>query len=160
MFTDRLLGEFLAKLRDEGLYDRATVVVTGDHGPRGLGELFSDFPEEMSTVVPGVPLFIRGPDVAPQVSHVDYQHVDFLPTMLDILRMPPEDGLTGVSVFAPERPVRDKVFNFVDCLGEGGRCDEESILERVPYLYSEDEGQWLIADGFSCADRAHARCSG
>jgi arylsulfatase A-like enzyme len=45
---------------------------------------------------------------------VDYQHVDFGPTLTDILGLPPPNDAKGVSALGEERPQRDKVFYVYD----------------------------------------------
>jgi hypothetical protein len=92
-YTDRLLGEMLERLKETGLYDRALVVVTADHGVsftkgaqgRGMGAV-RPAPEE----VLWVPTFVKAPDQnAGAVDDRNWQHVDLLPTVA---------GLAGVDV--------------------------------------------------------------
>lgn len=145
MYVDSLLGEMVAKLKSEGLYDRSVVIVTGDHGPRfiGLGRQYTAlvngqaFPEEMPEIIPRVTLIIHGPGIQPQVSGVDYQHVDLVPTVLDILELPQPSGLDGHSAFAPQRPSRDKVFS-VPAEGFIGKAGDDEII----YLYDEASARW------------------
>lgn len=142
MFVDTLLGEFISRLKSEGLYDRSLVIVTGDHGPRslGLGKAYSgfdtsrEFPEKLSGIIPKVSLIIYGPQIAAQVSGVDYQHIDLMPTVLDVLDLPARPWLPGVSAFAPERPVREKVFYGIPNKGQRG--------EKVLYHRDVESSQW------------------
>ena len=107
MFSDRLLGRFLDKLEAEGLYDDAVIMITSDHGLR----TFSPSPDKPPIQAEvQVPLIIRAPGVRPAVLDLDYQHVDFGPTLADLLDLTAPGGAEGVSVFASERPQRDKVF--------------------------------------------------
>ena len=146
MFVDTLLGEFIAKLKGAGLYDRSLIIVTGDHGPRslGLGHKFSgfdksaDFPDELNPIIPRVPLIIHGPQIASQVSAVEYQHIDLLPTLLDILGLPRRKNLPGVSAFASQRPDRDIVFY--------GIPNESQPGEQVTYTYNAETNRWHKAD--------------
>jgi hypothetical protein len=142
MFVDTLLGEFINKLKTEGLYDHSLIIVTGDHGPRSLalGEAYNgfdkeaDFPIDLSGLIPRVPLIIHGPNIEPQVSSVDFQHIDFMPTVLDLLQQPPRPGSPGTSAFAPDRPVREKVFFGIPSKGKPG--------ESVPSVYDESKDTW------------------
>ena len=88
-FVDVLLGQFVALLKTEGLYAESVFVVTTDHG------LLSGCPCT-------IPLFIRAPGLSSGVSDVSYSQVDFLPTLVDLLGLPPipDDRLVGKSVFA------------------------------------------------------------
>ena len=130
MFVDKLFGRFVDKLKAEDMYDSAIITVISDHGNRQLGLLRSNFPEDISNLITRVPLMIHGPGIAPQVSSVDYQHIDFVPTLLDILDMSIAKDLPGVSAFAPERPDRDKVF----------------YRSEAAYVYDTSTGRWLLSE--------------
>lgn len=85
-FVDRLLGDLLARLDETGLYDRALVVVTADHGVSfGLGSARGTTRDNLQDLA-FVPLFMKRPGQRDGTA-VDYhvQTVDILPTMADIL---------------------------------------------------------------------------
>ena len=130
MFLDKLFGRFVDKLKAENMYDSAIIAMTSDHGNRQLGQLRSNLPEELNDLIPRVPFIIHGPGIAPQVSSVDYQHIDFVPTLLDILDIPIAKELPGVSAFAPERSARDKVF----------------YRPGATYVYDTFTGRWLLSE--------------
>jgi arylsulfatase A-like enzyme len=73
-----------------------------------------------------VPLVIRAPGLSSRASDVDYQHLDFGPTLTDVLGLPPPNDAEGVSAFSEERPQRDKVFR--------------EAFEV--YIYSEEDDSW------------------
>ena len=52
MFLDSLVGDFVSKLMDEGLYDDSLIVITGDHGPRRLGLRYSNVAWEQASEYP------------------------------------------------------------------------------------------------------------
>jgi len=89
-FTDLLLGRFVDTLKTEGLYDKSIIVVTADHGLAWGRSL--------------VPLIIHVPGRRPMISDQEVNHVDFVPTLLDILDIPlgADERLEGKSVFAGE----------------------------------------------------------
>jgi arylsulfatase A-like enzyme/tetratricopeptide (TPR) repeat protein len=101
-FSDRIVGTFFDWLKGRGLYDRATIIVVsdhgeglGDHGEQGHGLLLHD-----STL--RVPLLVRLPR---EVNHgrrvsVPVQHIDLVPTILDLLDVPRPSGLRGRSLRA------------------------------------------------------------
>ena len=73
-FVDRLLGQLLDRLRQTGLYDRAVIVVTADHGMsfvtrrtpappfiRGKLGFRRDLTEKNAGELAAVPLFIKAP---------------------------------------------------------------------------------------------------
>jgi hypothetical protein len=107
-YTDSLLGDFIGRLRDEGLYDDATIIITGDHGLRRIHPNIEEAIDVENEAV-HVPLLVKGPGVETGVSDVDYQHVDFVPTVFDVLNLPAQTE-EGVSAFSEERPHRRKVL--------------------------------------------------
>jgi hypothetical protein len=111
-FCDTVLGRIVERLRQDGLYDRTTLVVTSDHGLRTWGALAPlNWPVELPGRITRVPLMIRGPRVKPGAYDVDYQHVDFTPTVLDALGIPFRAGaFEGVSGFAASRPERPRTL--------------------------------------------------
>ena len=92
-FVDMLLGRFVDTLKAVGLYDESILVVTSDHGL-------------MSGCPCSIPLIIHAPGLSPKMSDASYSHLDFVPTLLDLLGIPvnPDDRLAGESVFAPGSP--------------------------------------------------------
>jgi hypothetical protein len=112
--VDLMLGRFVARLRELGLYERALLIVTADHGislrpgvlERGLSAAHPH-PEDLLRV----PLFVRAPglprgrvDARPAAS------VDIAPTVADFLgsELPwPHDGVSLLGAEAPgQRPRR------------------------------------------------------
>ncbi|MDP2953781.1 MAG: sulfatase-like hydrolase/transferase, partial [Chloroflexota bacterium] len=149
--VDNLLGKFTDKLKAEGLYERSVIVVTGDHGPRPVGALLSRPPQELHAFSPSVTMIIHAPRVRPRVSEVDYQHIDFRPTLWEALGWrPTEKGLSGVSAFAPDRPRRDKWFWNDWTAGSGGSGVLE-IGERLTpfsggwFKYDRTTGWWRLS---------------
>ena len=87
-FTDRLLGRLIARLRETGLWDRALVVVTADHGVSfrvGQADGRAVTPENVEDIAP-VPLFVKAPGQRTgRVSTRPVQTIDILPTIADEL---------------------------------------------------------------------------
>ncbi len=89
-FADRLLGRLVERLRQSGLYDRALVVVTADHGssfkPGGARRIVT---EQNAADVGLVPLFIKPPrQTRGRTVDESLQSIDVLPTMAEALEMP------------------------------------------------------------------------
>jgi arylsulfatase A-like enzyme len=98
--TDDLVGRLDAALARLGLADDTALVVTSDHG-EGLGdhgETLHGYFVYQSTL--RVPLFVRGPGVAPGIRLSNtVQLVDLFPTALDLLDIPrPAAKLAGQSL--------------------------------------------------------------
>ena len=105
-YADRLLGRLAARLRANGLWDRALVVVTADHGislrpggsRREVGR--ADF-----AGIAGVPLFIKRP--RQRVGGIDdarARSIDIMPTIASILDARDWPRFDGVSLTAADRP--------------------------------------------------------
>ncbi len=126
MYVDVLVGELVIKLKREGIYDEAVIILTSDHGPRpvvpGPQTPLPDF-------IAHVPLVIRAPGFGNYVSDVDYQHIDFGPTLTDILGLPTPKDTEGVSAFSKEQPQRDKIFQVFDS----------------KFVYSEEDDSWHLS---------------
>ena len=132
MFADSLLGTVIAKLKSEGLYDEAIIIITADHGTSSIAETSASSDEEIADYIAWVPLIIRSPTLSPGVSDVDYQHVDFRPTLLELLGEEPEQDLEGVSAFSDQRPERDKVFYYVG----------HDLKDISKFVYDSYSQQW------------------
>jgi hypothetical protein len=86
-FTDRLLGKFLRRLHRTGLWDKALVVVTADHGVSFRGGDLRRHPTRTNLAeLAFTPLFMRlpGQDKG-RVVDTHVQTVDILPTMASAL---------------------------------------------------------------------------
>ncbi|HSC26173.1 MAG TPA: sulfatase-like hydrolase/transferase [Vicinamibacterales bacterium] len=99
-FMDAQLGRVIAELESRGLFDRTIVVVVGDHG-ESLGEhgegAHGFFLYEG---VIRVPLIVRTPFPATRGRRVQelVRTVDVMPTVLDLLGMPPVHTAVGRSL--------------------------------------------------------------
>jgi Sulfatase len=87
-YTDKLLGTFVARLRKVGLWDKALVIVTPDHGISFRGGDLRRRPTRKNLAELGfTPLFVKYPGQS-ESRLVDSRHVttlDILPTIADVL---------------------------------------------------------------------------
>jgi hypothetical protein len=127
MFADGLLGRLIDKLEAEGLYDDSIIAITSDHGLRTYRPTEEKDPIQREVQVP---LLVRAPGVAPRVWDIDYQHIDFGPTLADLLGLEPPAGSDGVSVFVEERPEREKYFK----------------VNRLVFVQDPDDGAWHLSE--------------
>ncbi len=102
-FTDRLVGRVLDKLRAAGIYDRALIVVTADHG-ESLGRPGQSRQFEQRTIgdIALIPLFVKLP--SQRARRIDRRHVrnlDLLPTIARVARLRPSWRLDGRSFLGP-----------------------------------------------------------
>jgi arylsulfatase A-like enzyme/Tfp pilus assembly protein PilF len=96
-FSDEIVGRLLSTLRSLDWYDRATIVITADHG-EGLG----DHGEEehglfLYNEAIHVPLIIKLPSqTGAGTRHAEpVQHIDLLPTLTSLAGLPTPAGLRG-----------------------------------------------------------------
>ena len=90
--ADAAVGRLVADLKVHGLYDDATIVFVGDHGGQGSAAL--------TDAALHVPLIVKQPDSEGSGRRVAaaVQHIDLLPTILDLVRAPIPSGLRGRSL--------------------------------------------------------------
>jgi choline-sulfatase len=98
-YTDEIVGRLFDRLRTLDLYDRSTIILLADHG-EGLG----DHGEQehglfLYNATTQVPLIVKlpGQDRARRVAS-PVQHIDIVPTILDLAGAPPRPGLLGRSL--------------------------------------------------------------
>jgi hypothetical protein len=97
----------MRRLREQGMYDKTFFVVTADHGmsfkPGEFGRRVAD--KGNVDQVLWVPLFIKAPGQDEgQVSERNWEHVDLVPTVADMLGIKVPWEMDGVSKAGPEVP--------------------------------------------------------
>lgn len=108
-FVDALFGSFVRVLQQRNAYAAATIVVTGDHGPRLQVPPKTTKLVGVAAETPGVPLIVKSPRFGQSGRTSEYQHIDFAPTVLDAVGMPAE-GFDGRSALEPGVLPREKTF--------------------------------------------------
>ena len=102
-YVDHKLGQWIDLWKDEGIYDDALLVITSDHG-EGLFQRGGRYGGHGAYFEEGlvVPLLLRFPDgrFAGERAHDPVSHVDLVPTILDVLDLPPDRRLPGYSWLA------------------------------------------------------------
>jgi len=112
--ADSAVARLSAALKQRRLYNDATIVVAGDHGETGSGISLDD-------TALRVPLMVKQPkgDGAGRRVLSAVQHVDLVPTILDLVRAPIPGDLRGRSLRAvlddesatiPPRPIYAESF--------------------------------------------------
>ena len=128
-FTDKHVGEVLARLEHEGILDQTLIIFMTDHGishARGKQFLYDEGTH--------IPLVVRGPGIpAGKVRDDLVEHIDLAAISLAAAGLSIPATMHAKNVFAKEYRQRDAVFAARD------RCDE--TVERIrsvrtdPYLY-------------------------
>ncbi len=118
-FTDKHVGDVLARLEKEGILDNTLVVFMTDHGishARGKQFLYNEGTH--------VPVVVRGPGVAKGAVRDDLiEHIDLATLSLAAAGIPLPPTMYGRNVLAKDYTPRDTVFAARD------RCDE--TVERI-----------------------------
>ena len=124
-FTDKHVGEVLARLEKEGILDQTLVIFTTDHGishARGKQFLYDEGTH--------VPFVVRGPGIPRGKVRDDLiELIDLTPISLAAAGIPLPAGLQAKNVFAPDYAPREYVFAARD------RCDE--TVERLRSVRSD-----------------------
>lgn len=113
-YADEIVGKLVSYLKSHQLYDRSTIILLSDHG-EGLGDHGEDghglliFDESLR--VPMVMKLPAGESAGRHIAAVA-QHIDVVPTILDLAKAPRIAGLRGRSLMpvvggdtTPEPPV-------------------------------------------------------
>jgi len=102
--ADLVVGRLVDELKQTKRYNDSTIVLTADHGEPSDGVTLDDTSLR-------VPLIVKQPGEAGAGRRVPQpvQHVDLLPTLLDLVRAPMPSGLRGRSL----RTILDKTSGFV-----------------------------------------------
>jgi hypothetical protein len=110
-FTDLLLRRLWDKLKHEGMWDEALIVVTADHGVafphrRERRRLRRDTAAEIAPI----PLLIKAPGQKKgKVDDAWVETIDILPTIFDVLGLDPRVKMDGKSAYSEEVQNRDEL---------------------------------------------------
>jgi len=112
-FVDTLLGELIAHLQEQGMFQDSLLVIVGDHGASFLpGHPRRAVTPATQVEISSVPMFIKlpGQDTGSQLRQ-QARLVDVLPTIADVLGADPDWGMDGQSLLDPRRrPVADALI--------------------------------------------------
>src|SRR5262245_47332760 len=147
--ADLVVGRLVDELKRTKRYNDSTIVLTADHGDPSSGITLDDTSLR-------VPLIVKQPGEAGARRRVPQpvQHVDLLPTLLDLVRAPMPSGLRGRSL----RTILDKTSGFVpdqpiyaELLAPQLRFDGQPLfaLSNASYRFVRgigDEVQSLVPD--------------
>lgn len=127
-FADELLGELIARLEAEDLYDDALVVFTADHGASFTPGTHRRLPAEDSVAgLMPVPMVVKPPAADPVADHTDdriAETIDLVPTIADFLGAPLPWEADGVSLVGPEPETHERG---IYARGETVSTDEDPV---------------------------------
>ncbi len=110
-YNDALFGEFVALLKEKGLYDDAIIILTSDHGQEFFEFGKFGHNSSFSRAQTQSPLIIKFPGKEPRTIDSLSSHVDIVPTLLSYIGVTnsPDEYSNGVDLLSSE-PVHDYIF--------------------------------------------------
>ncbi|MEN8229656.1 MAG: sulfatase-like hydrolase/transferase [Bacteroidota bacterium] len=140
--ADKLLGQFVAFLKQSGLWDETVLIVTSDHGQFKMGwhPLF----EEESWMTP---LLFAGPGVARGRRLSYFEHTDLAPTIAALLgrTAPNRDGGAGISITAIKEDVdisNYQPIQYIKTINQ--QIKEYNFLKAKMIIAAEDDAYFSI----------------
>lgn len=105
--TDKVLKNFLLKLREAGLNDNTLVIFTADHGESFLEHGVMGHAHSLFQEVISVPLILSGPGIPRGIKNpAPVSHVDLVPTTLAWLGYPTPPSAQGINILDERKLVR------------------------------------------------------
>jgi len=124
-YADWAIGQFMEKVKKESYYDNTIFIITGDH--------VSGFQVDPQNLISRfrVPLIIIGPGIKPGIETKPGNHMDILPTLIDLAKWETTHSNIGSSLLKhkPERfsfSVNGALINYID------ETDKFSLNPRLP----------------------------
>lgn len=124
-YWDEHFGKLVAELKQRGLYDALTIVVTADHGEEfmehgGFWHGTSLYDEQLH-----VPLFVKLPRGDRAGTHIAHwvESVDVMPTLLSLSKLAIPEGVQGIDLF------RGKQQTFAEESHEGNVLKSTRVSE-------------------------------
>ncbi|OGQ81082.1 MAG: hypothetical protein A2289_14525 [Deltaproteobacteria bacterium RIFOXYA12_FULL_58_15] len=148
-YTDKAIGDFFADLKELGIYDKSTIIVTSDHG-EAFGEhgVFLHAHHLYDEII-RAPLIIKAPKMSVRgvYNHYLFQTVDLMPTIVRAYGAKVPDDLPGADIFRhmrypqhvdPYRMVISEFYNFGI-----SRRTVRTYHHKVIYADPADEAQFM-----------------
>ena len=139
-YVDKLVGDLVAHLKEQELYDQSLLVLTADHGTAfRSGDSRRLVTSTNYPAIVSIPLIIKEPfQRVGQSSDRNVETIDILPTILDVLGAEVSWPLDGVSALET-RPARAAKTTFSDrgqrFTFEPGLPHREEFLQRQVELF-------------------------
>lgn len=156
-YSDELIGELLAWMREKGLMEKTLTVVTSDHG-ESLGEHEYFFDHGRFGFQDGlrVPLVFHMPGaIEPGVFHVPVELLQLAPTLLEVAGAELEDGvwMQGRSLWkllTRQEPEAELGYAFAEAGYAAKPLWQRTVTDgRWKLIYAQDWGEqrWIAGKG-------------
>lgn len=146
-FTDRLLGQVIDRLKEDGIWDDAIVAVTADHGVSFEPGRPRRVPNKSNLAeIASVPLIVKGPGVpAGKVDDRFARTIDLVPTIAQILDVSPPESVEGTSLLSPppDRPevrIEDRYQRVIAKTDKNFLRQRDALLAEKVKLFGSDMG--------------------
>ena len=133
---DRFFGKFLARLKEERLYDKLTLVLTADHGDEFYEHGRLGHAQNLYDTALRVPLLIKHPGIAPRTVGARVTNASVFPTIMELFDSPQLEETTVFSL----RPYMT-----------GELPPDKSVYELLASL--NDNEKIILPEGFSIIHR-------
>jgi hypothetical protein len=144
-FADLKIRQLIAHLKKIGIYDKALIVVTADHGVAFQQGLFDRRKAKAATLaeISPVPLFIKLPgQKRGRVNPAIVETTDIVPTISDVLDIDVPEETDGKSAFSAAVAKRDEVKmlprDFSDWMrvdGDEFEAEKQALIDRKVALF-------------------------
>jgi hypothetical protein len=112
-YADTIVGQVVGRLRQEGVYEQALVIVVADHGITIVPGVADQrlITEDTVGTIAAVPMFVKYPTgqrgvVPGAIDDVRAETIDLLPTIADVIEMTVPWEVGGMSLLDPGRSTR------------------------------------------------------
>ena len=101
---DDYMGQLMEKMKQWGILDNTLIIITSDHGEElfehgFIGHASTSLNAKLYDEIIHIPLIIWWPKkIKHRVVDEQVQQIDIMPTILDMLGLPPSEGLQGYSL--------------------------------------------------------------
>ena len=147
IFTaDQALGALVAGLAERGRLDRATVIVTADHGEEFWEHGRFEHGHALWSELTRVPLVVRGPGLTPAAVDTVVEHVDLVRGVLARSGAPIAASVQGDDLFAiATQPTHARVSMQENCLYGPPCMSMVDATHRLVFRPTEGAGEvWAV----------------
>jgi arylsulfatase A-like enzyme len=157
-FADAHVGRFIKELKAQGLYDRATIVITSDHGEEFWEHNGFEHGHTLYAELVMVPLIVKTPsdtDLGGRVVSSQVRLLDVMPTAFEILGLKPPATFEGVSLMPY---IRGERKDDLLALSESTLYGPELLALRGPrytYILPKNDADTAEGELFDWRDDPH-----
>lgn len=140
-YLDKYFGYLIKTLKDLGVYENSLIILTADHG-EGLGEhnYYFAHGEHLYNSLLHVPLIIKWKTLAPGYTDDCVQHLDLLPTILDICDISIDILLQGRNLLNKNK-IKKEIFAE---MSDKGNYSYSVTKDYIKLMYEGDKYKYSL----------------